>query len=126
MRTLLIMFAALGLIACSSQPRSPAAPEAIAQAAAPAAPAQPAAPAAAAAALNTTPGGVRIPYGYKVVVKDGQEMYCRKETILGSRFPQTICLNEDGLRELDARGESVRRNLDRSSATCVGDKCGGG
>jgi len=72
-----------------------------------------------------TPNGVKIPIGYKLVVKNGQELYCRKETILGSRFPQTICLDENGLKELEARGQSVRDDLTRSEGKCVGDSCGG-
>jgi hypothetical protein len=123
MRILVLLAASVSVIACSSQPQTASAPAA--------SPAQARTQAHAAAGGSTktagmTPNGVRIPYGYKLVVKDGQELYCHKETILGSRFPQTVCLDEQGLKELEARGESARDSLNRGQETCAGSSCGGG
>jgi len=122
MRIVLLLLASLSLIACSSQPQTPGSPPtgtATAQAQ------PPAATKTGMKSVSMTPNGVKIPIGYKLVVKNGQELYCRKETILGSRFPQTICLDENGLKELEARGQSVRDDLTRSEGKCVGDSCGG-
>ena len=119
MRTSLLLAMLLCLAACSSQPQA-SPPQPVKAAEAPAAPAK-----SRLTSVATTPGGVKIPSGYKLVVREGQQLYCRKETIVGSRFPETICLDEAGLKDLENRGQSARDDLNQSESKCVGTNCGG-
>ncbi len=41
---------------------------------------------------------------------EGEVLRCRRETVLGSRFPTTVCLT---YREDQRQNEDTRRNLDR-------------
>jgi hypothetical protein len=67
----------------------------------------------------------RAPAGYKARVENGQTVYCRKVTVLGSRFPQNVCMTEAQLREHLHSTDTMKRDKDQSSRMCVGDICGG-
>ena len=62
---------------------------------------------------------LRTPPGYKDVNRNGVRYFCKNMSTLGSRFSQQICMTEDEYREVKRRGESVRSDLERSTAICA-------
>jgi hypothetical protein len=118
-----------GLAGCTSQPQvadvkepaSTSAPAATAVAApAPATASEPAAATSQTAAVEEKSDKVRIPSGYKARKKDNETVYCKKETILGSRFPTDVCLTLAQLRELQERSTLMRTDVDRAQRVCGG------
>lgn len=105
---------------------------AIAQAAEPAAPAPAAAANAAAqqpAATNVPqepPKTFKVPSEFHRKVVKGEVVFCTTTTVIGSRFPQLMCLNEQGVRDMLARREVDREELRRAQVTCgtSGGACG--
>ena len=63
------------------------------------------------------------PPGYKVKIKGWDIVYCRKTPVLGSRFPQEVCMTEAQLKEHLAANEEMRRTKDQASRVCVGTVC---
>jgi hypothetical protein len=125
MRTLAL--AALCILAgCSSTPPSSETTTASTADAAPtatAAPAASAAPAAAATSAAASPATdaakpFKPPAGYKTKIKDWDVVYCKKTPVLGSRFPQEVCMNEAQLKEHLAAMETMKRDKDQVSRVC--------
>jgi membrane-bound lytic murein transglycosylase B len=89
------------LAACAASPPAPSAPAAAAKApvtAAPAAVATTAGTAAPAATLTSDQvRDVARHAGYQPRTIKGQQYYCRDETPVGTRFPQSVCLTEADL-----------------------------
>ena len=106
------------LAACAAAPTAPSAPAAAAKAPVAAAPAVAAAAAEAApAAAKPTPDEVLEAArhaGYKARTVKGQRVYCRDETPVGTRFPQSVCLSE---ADLATRAEINQGVKDRMRAT---------
>jgi hypothetical protein len=46
-------------------------------------------------------------------------MYCTKTTTIGSRFPKTVCVDEDGLRTLIELRQSNQQDLRRAQSLCA-------
>jgi hypothetical protein len=109
---------ALALAACSSQPVTqeespgPVAPAPEAKAPAP----------AETGAASTKPAG-KIPSGYRREKRNGKELYCRNETMLGSRFPQKTCFTREQLEEIQRRTESTVDGMEQTMKVCGGDGC---
>lgn len=49
--------------------------------------------------------------GYKPVTKNGTTRYCREETSLGSRFPQTVCRTTDEMLQAARAGQDVTNSI---------------
>ena len=86
--------------------------------------AQPAPAAAPMALANEKTRKFSVPSGYKSRGKGALIVYCRKDTILGSRFPTESCYTEAQIRELEASAAVTRREVDKGaicggSAGCV-------
>jgi hypothetical protein len=94
-------FPTILLAACAATPTAPSAPAAAAKAPIAAAPAAVATTAAASApAAQLTSDQVRDAArhaGYRPRTVNGQQLYCRDETPVGTRFPQSVCLSEADL-----------------------------
>ena len=121
-----------GLAACAAQPPQATDASASAQPApvTPAAAAIPAPPAAATAPATTSaaPAGAaaaepvaKIPSGYRLVKRGGQELYCRSETTVGTRFPETLCYTREQMKVIAERTDEVMDVIGRG---CVGGQCG--
>lgn len=109
---------------CASQPQAPQTKVAAATPAPVAAPVQ-AEPAQRAAEPQSTNEAFKPPNGYRVKKRGTDTVYCRKDTILGSRFPEEFCFTEDELKDLERRAESERVSKQQQSGICVGGNCGG-
>ncbi|MCX7055022.1 MAG: hypothetical protein NTU56_12590 [Proteobacteria bacterium] len=123
----------VGVTLCSYQPVSAAETEqaAVKPAAAPAAVAVPAA-ASATPAARVAPSAqtakpadtvatkasdgretaaARVPPGYKAREIDGETVYCRKSTPLGSRFPTQVCMTVAQYEESVRQADGLRQEL---------------
>jgi hypothetical protein len=127
---ILIVTALIALAGCASQNGagtvSPAASDAPAQAVeAPVAQVASTQPASATTAAEDAEAVFQPPPGYKRRPDMGENIYCTKITVLGSRFPKDDCRSEAELRDLimqrgSARGEmEQRRNVCTTAAGCA-------
>ena len=62
-----------------------------------------------ATAAATAPA--RVPNGYKAKVLDGETVYCRKSTPLGTRFPTEVCMTVAQYEEFVLQGDGLRQEL---------------
>jgi hypothetical protein len=69
-----------------------------------------------AAADTKTP--LRPPAGYRPKRVNGEQVWCAKLVVLGSRFPKEDCRNEAELRELIRTRESMRTDMEQRLRTC--------
>ena len=132
MRFVALLALSAALAACSSQPTTPQAESA--PAAAPPAPAVAVSPVAdpvpeAAAAKSETasaakPAG-KIPSGYRRETRNGKELFCRNETMLGSRFPQKTCYTREQIEKTQA--DSTMDDYEKGMDVCGdGESCDNG
>jgi len=141
MRTVLLAAGVSLLAACASQPADVPASSAPVSApdSAPAAPATSAAPVAAAAAAASPEAKPEADAAslaekkfqeaarsYRMVEKDGQTMYCKKEKPMGSTIPRMQCITESQLRLQVEQMDDLRDRM-RNSSRCVrGPGCSAG
>lgn len=69
---------------------------------------------------------LRPPAGYRPKRINGQQVWCAKQVVLGSRFPKEDCRNEAELRELIRIRESMRTDMEQRLRTCTSDNGGCG
>lgn len=62
---------------------------------------------------------LRPPAGYRPKRINGEQVWCAKQVVLGSRFPKEDCRNEAELRELIRIRESMRTDMDMRMRTCT-------
>lgn len=60
------------------------------------------------------------PQDFRPRKKGGQTLYCKSETVLGSRFPKELCMTEDQLRQYALDAAAMRRELGQHQAMCTG------
>jgi len=116
------------LAACASQPDTTNAPVASAAPAPAAAPAR-AAPAAQTEADTATALEKKFQdaaKGYKVVQRDGQTLYCKREKLIGSTIPTLQCMTEAQLRNQVENMDEYRERMRNSSKCTHGAGCGAG
>ena len=68
---------------------------------------------------------LRPPAGYRPKRVNGQQVWCAKLVVLGSRFPKEDCRNEAELRELIRIRESMRTDMEQRLRTCATSANGG-
>ena len=137
--TLLAVLGSLPAMAAETGPEAPAAPApaaapAAAEAEPVAAPASPApaasavaAPAAAAPVAAPAAEEFKPPSGYKKKTRDGQQVYCRNETPIGTRFPTEYCFTQADLERIDKNKRSIQMDHATRTKMCsTGAACGGG
>jgi hypothetical protein len=54
---------------------------------------------------------MRDPKGYKAKVIDGETLYCRRSTPLGTRFPTEVCMTVAQYEESVRQGDGLRQEL---------------
>lgn len=112
----LVLCSLIAMGGCAANPESASGPEAGA-ASAPASQ-----PAAAPASQPTAEAGklsFDLPPGFKPTRISGELFYCRKMVVLGSRFPQRLCLNQDQLKDYVAGTEEMKRDKEEVSRICT-------
>ena len=62
----------------------------------------------------------RPPPGYKRRPDMGENIYCTKITVLGSRFAKDDCRSEAELRDLEMQREAARGEMDQRKMICAG------
>jgi hypothetical protein len=62
----------------------------------------------------------KLPAGYKRKIVKGQEMFCTRTTVLGSRFQKDFCVDEAGLQALQDLQQSNQQDLRRAQSICAG------
>jgi hypothetical protein len=62
------------------------------------------------------------PAGYKAKRSNGEQMYCSKTVILGSKFPIEDCRTEAQLRDMERNKRTMREDLNKAR-TCSGVGC---
>src|SRR5262245_41594810 len=95
-------------IACADEPPAPDAKTEAAAAPAPATPADKAAAketTTASIATEDEPKPFKPPPGYRPKRINGEQVYCAKLVVLGSRFPKEDCRTEEDLRQLALRSQ---------------------
>ena len=77
------------------------------------------------AAPIATPGKrpFKPPAGYKLKRVNGEDFYCAKLYLDGSRLSTQVCRTEAELREIKRTNQSMRNELERRSHPCEGVGC---
>jgi hypothetical protein len=123
-----IVFATvMAMVVTMAWANEPSAPDSKTEAAAEAAADQPAAQAnsteATTKAADDKP--FKPPTGYRAKRVNGNQVYCTKVVVLGSRFPKEDCRTEAQLRDLEAQKASMRGEMDQKNKVCSGQgACG--
>ena len=61
----------------------------------------------------------RPPAGYRPKRVNGEQVWCAKLVVLGSKFPTEDCRNEAELRELIRTRESMRTDIEQRTRVCA-------
>lgn len=72
-----------------------------------------------AAAVQDDDKPFKPPTGYRPKRVNGNEVYCTKVVVLGSRFPKEDCRTEAQLRDIEAQKASMRGEMDQHNHTCT-------
>ena len=121
----IVLVTALAMATAIAWADEPSAPNAKTEAAAEAAADQPAAQAnsteeATAKAAVEDDKPFKPPSGYRAKRVNGNQVYCTKVVVLGSRFPKEDCRTEAQLRDLEAQKASMRGEMDQKKMVCSG------
>ena len=84
---------------------------------APTAPAASAVPEEAAHAPKLTP---KVPGGYRLVKRNGKELYCKSVTTIGTRFAEQMCFTREQIAEIDERTNHAMDDFEKARKTCTG------
>jgi hypothetical protein len=60
--------------------------------------------------------------GYSPAIYNGQRVYCRTETVTGSRFTQKVCMTAERIKEAEKLGKDFM-NAPRTDTECAVTKC---
>lgn len=60
------------------------------------------------------------PTGYRAKRVNGEQVYCTKVVVLGSRFPKEDCRTEAQLRDIEAQKASLRGEMEQRNKLCAG------
>jgi len=69
------------------------------------------APAATTTAATPKAEAPKVPAGYKAKTVDGETLYCRKSTPMGTRFPTEVCMTHAQYLENERNRQSMRNEL---------------
>jgi hypothetical protein len=67
----------------------------------------------------------KIPPGFRTKTRGEKTVYCRSDTVSGSRFAKEQCFTEEQLKQKAAENEAARQELERSLRVCsTSSTCG--
>jgi hypothetical protein len=72
-----------------------------------------------AAAVQEDDKPFKPPTGYRAKRVNGDQVYCTKVVVLGSRFPKEDCRTEAQLRDLEAQKATMRNEMDQHNHMCT-------
>jgi hypothetical protein len=83
-------------------------------------------PAATATAADAEPAAIAkadddnfvLPPGFKPMKRGKFILYCRKETVMGTRLPAQKCYDEDGIRQMAQSLREEREKIDQMRRIC--------
>ena len=84
---------------------------------APTAPAASAVPVETAHAPKLSP---KVPGGYRLVKRNGKELYCKSVTTIGTRFAEQMCFTREQIAEIDERTNHAMDDFEKARKTCTG------
>jgi len=65
--------------------------------------------------------------GYHVVRRNGQLLYCRSQSVTGTKFSSTVCLTAAQIHTQQEDLQHSKDTLNQArAAQCLGPQCGGG
>jgi len=68
-----------------------------------------------------------LPPGFKPMKRGKFILYCRKETVMGTRLPAQKCYDENGIRQMAQSLREEREKIDQMRRICGSlNACGGG
>lgn len=120
MKILVLTSACLLLCACATEPQAPVAPPATAVPVV-AAGGVPVVVDADQQAILAKARGL----GYFPRQQNGTTVYCKRETPLGSRLPETTCVSADAIADAVRRAAETQQELTRARACSGGTACAG-
>ncbi|MFZ2508646.1 MAG: hypothetical protein WAW79_09275 [Steroidobacteraceae bacterium] len=88
---------------------------------APAVEAAPVQPAEDAAAEIKEEKPFKIPPGFRTKTRGEKTVYCRMETLSGSRFGSETCFTEEQLRAIAEQNEAQKQEIERNRRACASD-----
>ena len=59
------------------------------------------------------------PSGYKKKIRDGTQVYCRKETQVGTRFLTEYCFTQNDLERIDKIKRSIQQDHSTRTKMCT-------
>ena len=83
----------------------------------------PTAPAASAVPVETAPApklSPKVPGGYRLVKRNGKELYCKSVTTIGTRFAEQMCFTREQIAEIDERTNHAMDDFEKARKTCTG------
>jgi hypothetical protein len=79
------------------------------------------------ATANADDDNFVLPPGFKPMKRGKFTLYCRKESVMGTRLPAQKCYDEDGIRQLVQSLREEREKIDQMRRICGSmNACGGG
>jgi len=79
------------------------------------------------AAKADTVEKITLPPGFKPKKRGKYTLYCRKETVMGTRLPAQKCYDENGIRQIAQSLREEREKIDQLRRICGSlNACGGG
>jgi hypothetical protein len=107
MRYLPLLLSVVAFSGCASRPAGVPAQPPAAQPSAAQPPAAQSAPGTAQTSATDAPAGNPdlIKQGYRVAMRRGEVVYCRKDMLTGTRFPSEVCLTEFQIKDISQRAK---------------------
>ncbi len=60
----------------------------------------------------------KIPAGFRTKTRGEKTVYCRSDTVSGSRFAKEQCFTEEQLKKKAAENEAARQEMEKSLRVC--------
>ena len=77
-------------------------------------------PVAAAEAAPAPEAARKVPGGYRLIKRNGKELYCKSVTTIGTRFAEQMCFTREQIDEIDERTNHAMDDFEQARKTCSG------
>jgi len=71
-------------------------------------------------AAPTPQVSAKVPGGYRLVKRNGKELYCKSITTIGTRFAEEMCFTREQIDEIDERTNHAMDDFEEARKTCSG------